>query len=432
MRLSTIALLALVAVTEFVHPQPYQRVAVLPFEGKAWDTEWAWLPRTISGSLSAQFSLAPSLNPVHRTYVYRLINQIAETGLDRCAVIVASRFKCDFVVYGTFTVEGNHLTIAAHLLKQTKEVATETVTGSKKDLLVLIDELTERLLTRMGVDLTPSLKEAIRRDPTQSVDAFIAFSKAAYAWDAEERPDGDVDEAIRLLREAVQLDPGFYKAWVNLGLAWEKKGNLSEAKKCYEQAIRCQPSWFPLAHYNLAGIYLRQGDLTKALAECEAAIRADPKFGRAYLRKGTILAQQKQFREAIVEFEKALQVEPEMAMAYNNLGLAYQAVGRLAEARNAFQKAIDLDTDDLAAAYAHNNLGNLLRQQGDYDGAMRQYLLALRRKPDYAVAWVNLGDMHARRGNFAEAVRCYEKALELDPNLPKVRERLQDAQRRLK
>ncbi|MFN4180141.1 MAG: tetratricopeptide repeat protein [Armatimonadota bacterium] len=432
MRLTTIVLLVLFGAIGFIHPQPYQRVAVLPFEGKAWDTEWAWLPKAISGSLAAQFSLIPSLNPIPRTYVYRHISQIAEADLGRKAVIVASRFKCEFVVYGTFSFEGDRLTITAHLLRQPREVMTETVTGSRKDLLALIDELTERLSARMGIELTPSLKEAIRRDPTQSFDAFVAFSKAAHVWDAEERPDGDVDEAIKLLREAVRIDSGFYKAWVNLGLAWERKGNLQEAEHCYEQAIRCQPHWFPLAHYNLAGLHLKRGRLDAALSQCDAAINSDPKFARAYLRKGTILAQQKRFNEAIALFERALQLEPEMAMAYNNLGLAYQAMGRLTEAREAFQKAIDLDTDDLASAYAHNNLGNLFRQQGDYDGAMRQYLLALRRKPDYAVAWVNLGDMHAKRGNFAEAVHCYEKALQLDPSLPKVQERLRDARRRLK
>jgi len=431
MRALTLALLSLVGATGFLHPQADRRVAVLPFEGKARDAEWAWLPRAISGSLSAQFSLAPSINPVQRAYLYRLINRVGEANLERLAVIVASRFKCEFVVCGNFVAEGDRLTITAHLLRQTKEVATETVKGSLSDLLALIDELTERLLVRMGVELTPSLRESIRRDPTQSVDAFVAFSKAAYAWDAEERPDGDVEEAIRLLLEAVQIDPGFYKAWVNLGLAWERKGNLQEAKRCYEQAIRCQPPWFPLAHYNLAGIFIKQGDLDAALSQCDAALNSDPKFARAYLRKGTILAQRKRFHEAIAEFEKALTFEPEMAMAYNNLGLAYQSLGRLNEAKEAFQRAIVLDTDDLAAAYAHNNLGNLLRQQGDNDGAMRQYLLALRLKPDYAVAWANLGDMHAKRGNFAEAVRCYEKALQLDPSLPKVRERLQDARKRL-
>lgn len=105
---------------------------MLPFEGKAWATEWAWLPKAISGSLVAQFNLAPSLNPVPRTYVYRLISQITEADLERKAVIVASRFKCEFVVYGTFTFDGEHLTITAHLLRQPREVTTETVTGQPK------------------------------------------------------------------------------------------------------------------------------------------------------------------------------------------------------------------------------------------------------------------------------------------------------------
>ena len=190
-------------------PRTYIRVAVLPFEVKDAGSERAWLSKTISGSLAAQFHLAPSLLPVHRTYVYRVATQLANLPAERKALAIASRFKCDFVVYGFFVVEGDKLTITTHLLRPPKDVASEMVTGSKKELLSLIDDLTERLLVRMGVELTHLLKEIIRSDPTQSVDAFIAFSQAAEVWDEEENPEGDVNEAIRLLQKAISIDPKF-------------------------------------------------------------------------------------------------------------------------------------------------------------------------------------------------------------------------------
>jgi TolB-like protein len=223
-----------------LHPEPrtYFRVAVLPFEGKGASSEWAWLSKTISGSLAAQFSFAPSLIPVHRTYVYRIASRLADVPPEQKALAIASRFRCNFVVYGFFAVEGDRLTITAYLLRPTKDVASETVTGSVRDLLAVIDDLTERLLVRMGVELTSFLREIIRSDPTQSVDAFIAFSQAAEIWDEEENPEGDVNEAIRLLQKAVNIDPKFYKAWVNLGLAFERKGDFRQAQNCYEQAIR--------------------------------------------------------------------------------------------------------------------------------------------------------------------------------------------------
>lgn len=416
--------------TGATHPQT--KIAVLPFANATKAPDLEWLSKAMSGTLIANFGFVKRLSTVHRIAVYRTIDRLPPLPLEQIAAIIAAKFQVDFVILGSFTRDGEHLTVTVHLFRPSQGVATETVAGNFRELLRLQDDLTERLLAKMNITPTTDELAAMRRDPTNSVEAYITFSRAAYAWDAEEKPDGDVDEAMGLLKEAVRLDPTFYKAWVNLGLAYERKGNWQEAKRCYEQAINHQPPDFPLAHYNLAGVYLKLGDLDKAMAECDAALRADPNFTRAYVRKGFIYFTRQRYREAIDAYQMALRFEPDLAMAYNNLGLAYQAVGRIGEAKDAFRRAIELDNDDLAVAYAHNNLGNLLRRQSDLDGAMQEYLLAIRRKPDYAVAWANLGDIHAKRGNFAEAVRCYEEALRLNPNIPRLRERLRDARSRLK
>lgn len=418
----------IVGATQLLQP----KVAVLPFDNVAKEPDLAWLPKAMSGTLAAHFGFVRGITVINRIAVYQTVERLPVMLPEQAAQAIATRFRADFVVFGLFLREGDQLTITAHLFRSPKVIATETVTGSFNDLLRLQDELTERLLTKMGVTPTPQELEAIRRDPTNSFDAYVAFSRAAHAWDAEENPKDDVDEAIRLLKEAIRLDPTFYKAYVNLGLAWERKDDLGEARLCYKQAIRHQQPNFPLAHYNLAGIYVKLGDYERALSECDLALRADPSFARAHVRKGFIHFTNKRYSEAIDAYQTALRIDPDYAMANNNLGLAYQAMGRTDEARRAFLKVLELNNDDLASAYAHNNLGNLLRQQGDFDGAIRQYQAALRLKPDYAIALANLGDMYARKGMYAEAVRCYEEALRLDPNLPRLRERLRDAQTRLK
>jgi Tfp pilus assembly protein PilF len=58
-----------------------------------------------------------------------------------------------------------------------------------------------------------------------------------------------------------------------------------------------------------------------------------------------------------------------------------------AEAEEHYRAALGFDP---SCAEAHNNLGNLLRQQGRLDEAMTHIRTALRLKPDYQDAQRNL------------------------------------------
>jgi tetratricopeptide (TPR) repeat protein len=60
----------------------------------------------------------------------------------------------------------------------------------------------------------------------------------------------NLDSAVWFFSRAVELDPGYYQAYNNLGLAYEKKKDLANAKYYYTKAVEINPD-FKLAKDNL-------------------------------------------------------------------------------------------------------------------------------------------------------------------------------------
>lgn len=61
---------------------------------------------------------------------------------------------------------------------------------------------------------------------------------------------GELDSSIYFFEKATNLDPTYFQAYNNLGLAYETKGDLENAKKSYQRAIEANPE-FKLAKDNL-------------------------------------------------------------------------------------------------------------------------------------------------------------------------------------
>ena len=62
------------------------------------------------------------------------------------------------------------------------------------------------------------------------------------------------------------------------------------------------------------------------------------------------------------------------------------------------------------------SVGNLLKQKGNYTGAIAAYTKALEIDPKDKQGWVNKGDALNLLGNYTGAIAAYNKALEIDPN----------------
>jgi tetratricopeptide (TPR) repeat protein len=81
------------------------------------------------------------------------------------------------------------------------------------------------------------------------------------------------------------------------------------------------------------------------------------------------------------------------------------------QATEAFRKAVELDP---SLAEAHINLGVLLHERSDLEGAELCYRLALRADPESATAAYNLGVVLEDLGKPEEATELYRRAIECD------------------
>ena len=117
---------------------------------------------------------------------------------------------------------------------------------------------------------------------------------------------------------------------------------------------------------------IRDGQYATALAKIDEVLAKDARNPQARFLKGVVQTDQEDLDDAVLTFQALTEDFPELPEPYNNLAVIWA-------------------------------------QQGQYDKARTELELALKTRPDYAVAHENLGDVYSRLAG-AE----YDRALALD------------------
>jgi tetratricopeptide (TPR) repeat protein len=117
-------------------------------------------------------------------------------------------------------------------------------------------------------------------------------------------------QVIQAYRQAVQLDPSFFPAYYNLGLAASQLGNQQMALDAYETALAIDPE-SANARYNFALLLEQGGYMVDSANELERLLSRSPSESRAQLALGNIYAQQlRQPAKARQCYEKVLETDP--------------------------------------------------------------------------------------------------------------------------
>lgn len=85
---------------------------------------------------------------------------------------------------------------------------------------------------------------------------------------------GDFGSALTHFQRAVELNPFYVEAWVNLGTVYLSQGDYAGAVKAYNSALEISDS-LPFAHYYLGVAYARQGYLSESYSHLDRACELD-------------------------------------------------------------------------------------------------------------------------------------------------------------
>jgi tetratricopeptide (TPR) repeat protein len=92
---------------------------------------------------------------------------------------------------------------------------------------------------------------------------------------------GRLDEAERLIRQALELEPQLRTAQYNLGRIADVRGDVKKAEALYRDELAVYPD-NGKARFNLAQLWRQRGERERYLDELRQAVEHAPDFGPPY------------------------------------------------------------------------------------------------------------------------------------------------------
>lgn len=223
---------------------------------------------------------------------------------------------------------------------------------------------------------------------------------------------GNLDAAVNLVSQAIDVKSDLPKFHNTLGLFLEETSKTDQALKCYERALQIKPDYADAFH-NISIINLNRGDFKTASENAKRAIEAAPTFPQAFNTLGYCQQQLGHLRDAAAYYQKAVELKPDYAEAYNHLGVLLTDQSNYIEAVNAFQKAIAIDP---LYAELYNNMAIAKKSLRAFDEAIENYRKATEIDHTFFQAFNNLANSLRDKGLLSEAIENYDRAIAINPN----------------
>ncbi len=215
-----------------------------------------------------------------------------------------------------------------------------------KDFFIKAHEKASLSNTEEAIEL---FSKAIELDPLLTV-AYIDRGSLRFSIRDYNGAAADFTEALKLKPDYAEI---YYMRGNSLFIVMEldsacndyKAADKLGFKKATEKivlACKDSGSLTPVKIFNRANAKFNEQSFQKALADYSQAIQLKPNFINAYIMRGLVKDEIKDYMGAVADFNKAIELNPKNAEAYINRALSKSNLNDQSGACNDLKKAVEL------------------------------------------------------------------------------------------
>lgn len=361
-------------------------IAVLPFPDMSAEKDQEHFCDGLTEELLNVLTRIPKLRVASRT------SSFAYKGKEINLKEAAEKLQVAHILEGSVRKSGTKIRVTAQLIEAETDshLWSETYDRELDDIFAIQDDIAAQILEAMKCRLSD---EDLPAHTTDNAAAYEYFLRGrGYAISGGKR---GTELGIDMLRKAVDIDPGFLRAWVD----------IVEQCDIYANFFSKDSKWRDLA--NMAA---------------EKATELAPDKAESHLARGYAHATGERFAESERELRKTLALDPALGRAWHHLARAEQHQGKIKEAISSYAKATEFDPDDYESPLLATTMYFAAE---DLDGARRIAKIGVERAerilqdyPDNPRAYYLGAGGLLMLGEEHKAKEWLEHALRLNPDDP--------------
>jgi adenylate cyclase len=337
-------------------------IAVIPFENLTGDKNQDFLSDGIAEEIMNKLFRMPNLKVIARTSVYA----VKELNLELPEI--GSRLGVANVLEGNLQINGNNVRLAVRMIEVASgnRLWSETFNGELSDFEfqdLVTNTVIEKVSGIFGLE-TP----AVRPIATKEVLAREHYLRGLYYF--EHRGEENMQQAIDLFQQAIDVDPLYADAWAGLGHALffsrsDSDGVIDSENRrvdaAIERALEYDPEnarAFTVKAYIAA---FRDWDLRTAVAMSQRAVSLAPGSGDARHFHAALLGLSGKPESALPHQRMAASLNPLYPPLLEGVGNILRHLWRFEEAAEIYEQSIRNGFDRVYGSlyFCYGNLGRI-------------------------------------------------------------------------